>query len=210
MAQWTNRDIRTLKDDPNDYPWDDLRIAASSIGLPAANAPDPVAMRGTYVLGFDQTTTEGVYFECQLPHSWLEDSEIRFHIHWSLPAAGSGAGVENVKWDFTYSWANIGDVFPSETSATITVDVQNYAQYDHLVNEIVRIDGKGKRASSELLCWLQRDASVSDDYNNDALLVSADFHIQHDSNGSYFEYYKLHDYTNKKGTPKNPFKPGAW
>ena len=212
MARYTHRKLKDLRDNPNDLPWDDLRTPISSVRFPAASTPPTprLILSSFYVDGFSSSTDQTIYFELQMPHRWMEGDAIEAHVHWTIPTSGAGAGAETVCWALNYSWANIGDVFPAATLVSGTADVQDKVQNEHLLTEVAhRIDAEDKRASSVILCSLFRDVS-EDNYAAEAYLVSVDFHYRSDSDGSYHEYYKLRDYTDKKGKPKNPFKPGAW
>ena len=170
--------------------WDDLQVPVTAIRLGGASPADAVAYKGSIVLSFDDVTDEFIYFIAQLPHSYIEGSDIEFHIHWTPKVSGSAAGAENVKWDMTYSWANIGDSFPGETSATVSKDVQNDSADEHLLTEVVDIDGTSKKISSILLCSLGRDTAVASNYANEVYVVAIDFHFQTDGKGSRAEDIK--------------------
>lgn len=164
--------------------WDDLQVPVSLIRLPAANPPSVAAYKGGQVLSFSSASDNYIYFNAQLPHTYKEGTDIVFHFHWVIPTAGAGGGAENVKWDVTYSWANIDASFPAESSGTVTVDVQDDTADDHMVDNIVTITGTGKTISSMLICSLQRDVSVANDYADVTYLVGIDFHHEIDTAGS--------------------------
>jgi len=170
--------------------WDDLQVPVTSIRLGGASPADAVAYKGSIVLSFDSGTDEFVYFIAQLPHSYIEGSNIDFHIHWTPKTSGAAAGAENVKWDMTHSWANIGDSFPAETSVTKSKDVQNDSADEHLLTDIIEIDGTSKKLSSVLLCSLGRDTAVGSNYGAEAYIVAMDFHFQTDGKGSRAETIK--------------------
>ena len=65
------------------------------------------------MLAFDKAQDNIVYFTEQLSHKYLIDSDISFHIH--TVHADAEASV-NSRWNFTYSWADIGDDFPVATT----------------------------------------------------------------------------------------------
>lgn len=212
MATWTNRELKDLKSDPNDYPYDDLRTPVSAIRLSGSQPPTSELYRGSSVLAFPSNADKTIYFEFQMSHMWAMGTPLDFHIHYVIPTSGAGAGAENVKWDFTYSWASIGESFPTETTVNTTIDVQDVVADVHGYGDIANIQEGGTHSvSSILLCSLTRDVSVADDYSDDVYMVSLDIHYQKERDGSYFETDVLRgDYVNKKGEPKNPFKKGAW
>jgi len=171
--------------------WDDLRFPASSVKGGGAFDTTPIAYKSGIVEAFSTgPNNESVQFIAQLPHGYKEDSNLIFHIHWVIPTSGAGLGAENVKWDFTYSWANLNDSFPVATSATVTVDVQAISADDHMLTDVVEISGIGKKISSILICSLTRDVGVANDYGDDAYFTEADFHYKINTIGSRSELEK--------------------
>jgi len=165
--------------------YDDLRFPAGSVKGAGAFPPTDTAYKGGIVPAFSTgPNNESIQFVAQLPHTYKQGTDIVFHLHWTIPVSGAGGGAENVKWDFTYSWANVGSAFPAQSSATITVDVQADVLDDHMIDNIVTISGTGKNISSMIVCSLTRDVGVANDYANDAYFLEADFHFQIDTLGS--------------------------
>ena len=173
-----------------DTVWDDLRFPASSVRVGSAQPASEQAYRGGIVLSFASNADNSIYFIAQMPHAWKEGSEIDIHLHWTIPTSGAGGGAENVKWDLTYSAASMGDLFPVESTATTTVDVQNIAAHTHIFTDIVDIDMAGFTISNCIIFSLTRDVSVASDYAQAAYMVEADIHYQIDSLGSKEEYVK--------------------
>lgn len=174
--------------------WEDVRVRASEIRLDGGAAPTPTAYRSGYVLAFISGADNTIYFDVELPRSYLEGSDIKFHIHWTIPVSGAGAGAENVKWDLTYSASSPNLIYPESwpaaSTGTATVDVQNSLVNEHLVDTIVTITGAGFTASEVLICSLTRDTTVANNYANSAYLVMADFNCQKDTMGSRQEWAK--------------------
>jgi hypothetical protein len=171
--------------------WDDLRVNPSTVRLPGTNPPTIQAYKGSTVLSFeDAGGDDTISFNVQLPHNYKEGTDVKFHVHWTIDTSGAGAGAENMKWDFTYSWANANSSFPAESSGTVTVDVQNDTADDHMIDGVVTMTGAGKNVSSIIICSLTRDTSVADNYGGHAYLLSADFHHEIDTMGSRQEFIK--------------------
>lgn len=192
--------VTTLKSDSiatdaimyTDTYWDDIRTPSNlSKKVPGKEAKDQ-AYKGGVVISFEDGADQAVSFNVQLPHGYKLGSDLEFHIHIALPTAGAGAGVENVAFDFTYSWANINNEFPAETTVSDTTDVQDYAADTHRLIEIGgSLDGSAiTGVSSMLICSLTRDVSVDDNYADDVYLIELDFHYQFDAPGSWTEYDK--------------------
>ena len=176
--------------------WDDLRVAAASVRVPAVGGPDWVQVAdgsapttGVYSWAFDDGAEESVYFMAQLPHGYKQGSDIEFHVHW-VPAANGGP-AEVVSWGLEYLWVSIGGVIGNTVTSygnTVYPDPgTSLVANKHYVTDVAEIDGTGKTISSMLVCRLFRDATgtgLTDSYGDDAILLEADFHYQADSVGS--------------------------
>lgn len=178
----------TLEFNGNATVWDDLQIVMGQLKLPGVSDPSWTAYKGCYVLTFSKTADNIATFTAQLPHSYKEGSDIEFHLHLAYPDAGAG----DTRWNFTHSWADMGEDFPAET--TVTTDIASPTTADrHQYAEIAAtISGAGHTISSILLCSIQREGSdaVNDDYDNVVYLVAADFHFEKDTVGSRQEVVK--------------------
>ena len=171
--------------------WDDLRFPSSNVkAIPGKEAKDQ-AYKGSIIMKFEDGADQGIAFVVQLPHDYKFGSDLRPHMHMTLPVAGSSAGVENIKFDMTYSIANLADAFPAESTLTITSDVQNTAADLHGLVPLGTIDGSAiDDISTMILCSLTRDVSVADNFTEDIYLLEIDIHYQRDSLGSDEEYTK--------------------
>lgn len=167
--------------------WDDQQINISSVKLPGAGAPSWTLYKGTYVLVFSDSADEIIYFTAELAHGYREATNIEFHIHLAYPDNNAG----DTQWIFTYSWANVGAMFPAETGVSATIASPTTADYHQLAEIENSINGAGKTISSVLLCSLKREGtSEKDTYGSAVYLVALDFHIQINSLGSRTELAK--------------------
>jgi len=171
----------------NDNNWDDLRFPVSAIRLGGAAPATAQAYKDSLVLSFASTPNQFIYVIAQLPHAWVEGTSLVPHIHWTIPVSGAGGGAENVKWDLTYSWANIAGSFPNSSALTVTRDVQDDTLDDHLLTTLGVISGVGKTFSSCLIISLKRDTAVANDYASAAYLVEFDIHYRRGRLGTYGE-----------------------
>lgn len=173
--------------------WDDFVVPANAVRLAGANPADPVAYKDGIVLSFDDTTSEYCYFVIQLPHRYKEGTDLDFHLHWTIKTSGAGGGAENVKWDVTYSASSPttpAESWPASSNGTTTVDVQDVTADDHLIDDIVTMDGTNYKISEVIICSLKRDTGVANNYGDEAYLVSMDVHYQVDTMGSRQELVK--------------------
>lgn len=168
--------------------WDDVSIAMAQVRQPASSAPTWTPYKGSQVPAFSPTQINALYFSAQLPHSYLEGTDIEFHIHIAYPDNGAGNSV----WYFTYSWANDGDPFPDPTMSPQVIIASPTVANNHQLAEIIAVmDGTNKEISSVLICMIQRTGThVSDTYASDIYLVSGDFHFMKDTLGSRMEFTK--------------------
>jgi hypothetical protein len=162
--------------------WDDEKAPIAGVRLPASGAPTWTAYKGSQVLSFAGNATNTIYFTAQLPHQYHEGSDIDFHIHY-VPEDNTAG---NHRWVFTHSWASVNTAFPTETTVTTLLATPEVTD-QHTIGAITAaITGTGKNVSSVLLCSLARTGGHADDtYNAKAIyLISFDFHVQKDAEGS--------------------------
>jgi len=168
----------------NENNWDDLRFPASSVRL-GGDAPATFeGYKDGGVLAFASNTDQYIYVIVQMPHRWESGTDIEAHLHWTIPTTGSGGGAENVKWDLTYSWSNIGGAIPNSSADTLTRDVQAITADTHMLNSFGTITGTGMTKSSCLIVSLKRDTSVANDYAHDVYLMEFDIHFKSNRLGS--------------------------
>jgi hypothetical protein len=170
--------------------WDDFVVpvqVASRSTVPGTVAPSELAYRSGLVYEFPDAVDRTCYFVIQIPHTYKEGTDVVFHIHWTIDTSGAGGGAENVEWDYSYSasspTADNSEQWPVATTGTQTVDVQNEAQHDHIMDDIVTITGTNFKTSEVIIMSLTR-TGTTDSYGGHALLVSADVHHEIDTVGS--------------------------
>lgn len=165
--------------------YDDLRIDVNGVKLPGVNPPTWTAFKGSELLGFSSQSVEGneelCYFTVQFPHARKDGSNVSAHVHWTHSTAGA---TDSVKWELTYSWTNIGDTFPTESTTVISELVGSTTSKHHMATFPV-ISGASKTLSSMMVCRLRRKSShASDTYSGSALLLEIDIHYEIDALGS--------------------------
>jgi len=122
-----------------------------------------------------------------LSHKYKLSSNLEFHIHTVHKDGDAGNSV----WNLTYSWADIGEDFPAQSTVSKTIASPSDAD-KHELHEIAEtITGAGADVISVLLCSLQREGTHGDDtYDDDIYIVALDFHIEQDTMGSRQELVK--------------------
>lgn len=171
--------------------WDDLNFAAAGINPPgAANSATRDASTGMLVFAGNQ---DNVLAGCaQMPHKWIEGSEVRPHLHLRFPTAS----VSNSRWKFEYDVGNVNGLFNNAygvytTLATVTVANPNDARKSVVVG-LGAITMTGFTLSAQIPWKLTRLASTDslDTDTADAILTDLDFHYQSDTPGSRQEFIK--------------------
>lgn len=169
----------TLRFSGEGLQWDDIIIYPTALGT-GASAPDLVAFGPSGNLkayGFDgNATSEQLYGSFEIPHNYLENSNIRPHIHWAPSTAGSGT----VKWYLEYSITYPNGSFLAPTTISLTQDAGGV--WKHSVAEFNGVFSASKIGS---ICMFRLYRNPADDtYTGDAILLSLGFHYQLDGNGS--------------------------
>jgi hypothetical protein len=185
-------DIRTIADikqrlemlETYEHPtlpaWDDISVNLSNVKAPAADPPTWTAYKGCEVPAFSAAATNVVYFAVQLPHKYKIATNIEFHFHAAYPNTGAG----NSRWQLTYSWANIGAAFATQTTVLATFAAPGVTD-NHSLHDFGVITGTGKGISSVLLCSLSRlGADGADTYASVIYAITADLHVLFDTLGS--------------------------
>ena len=171
--------------------WDDARVAINALKLSGTKPPTWTAYKGSRVLAFSDQAVEAneeiVYFVMQLSHKYKIGSTLEFHVHW-VPEDNTAG---NVRWLFTYSWADIDGAFPAESTLVVNAATPEVAD-KHTLSGLGDLTGSASGVSSMILCSLKRNSSnAGDTYTGkDAYLTECDFHFEIDMPGSREEYAK--------------------
>lgn len=171
-----------------DNSWDDLRFPSQGINPPGqVNDPD-IDIDGTLL--FDEGRTELIAGIAQMPHTWVEGTAIKPHIHWMKTTSAAG----DVVWQFAYRIADPGDVFPA-FSDWITATPAPVSPGDvadtHGISSFGSLDMTGFKISCIIIWKLQRvGGDEGDTYGADAKLLEFDIHYRNHNYGSRQEYIK--------------------
>lgn len=175
--------------------WEDLRVSVNSTDRSGVNDPTftkvmGAAGQGVFTYYFRNVTSasniESLFFNCQLPHSYEEGTDLYPHVHF-FPAIASG-GTLTAEWGLEYTWANVNTIFGAITTITTGLITVPASQFQHSVGEFPAISGTGKKISSMLMCRIFRNNTGT--FTGDLGMLEIDFHFQQCGNGSSLQYYK--------------------
>lgn len=170
--------------------WDDCRLIVSARTVGANPATLEVFRDGLRAWRFDNgASLKEIFLSAQLPHGYLEGSDIKLHVHL---AHIEGSDNGNVVWKCEYSWASNLEALPASSTATSSpVAVLAADQYKPMITPLATITGTGKKISSLLLLRLYRDPTDANDTSTaNVYLLEADIHYQSDGVGTVNETAK--------------------
>ena len=165
--------------------YDLVRNGTTSVEYPLIVLSGTLPSFGVVALSFNKDVTNEVFFTAQLPHSYMEGTDIDAHVHFLNPSALSG----DVVWGLEYQWLNIDETNGNTTIVTKALTAGT--QLKHVAINIQDLTGTGKEISSVLNCRLFRDgANVLDTLDSSVYLLEFDFHYQVDTVGSRTQWTK--------------------
>ena len=169
--------------------WESLKVSFIATSVAASNPPifSPFTnIGGVFLYFFSQTQEQELYFTAQLPHSYLEGSDIEANVHF---VSNSNAGG-TVRWGLEYSWSNPNEDFVNTAIISSDAIVAANTGNKHYFQTISNINGAGKKISSILVCRLFRDVAVADNYASAVGLMEVNFLYQNCGLGSGTPYAK--------------------
>lgn len=175
--------------------WDDLRTPVTAVKV-GAGIREPTwekfhdnggGSQGVYALDFSNTQEQEVLFSIQLPHDYVEGSNLHPHVHFATKTGGSG----NIKWVLEYCKASINGVFAPTALIEATHALSSETARTHRMTEFAEISGAGLTISAMLHFRLARDVGVAGNYAAAVSFFEFDLHYQIDRwGGSRTEYVK--------------------
>lgn len=124
----------------------------------------------------------------ELLHFWAEGSEIEFHVHWATN--GQEASAKYVKWQLTYTWANMlaaGGTTAFAAATTISAETTisaNTPTKTHMYTSVGTVTPTGGKIGAYLLMSLKRIAASSTAPAADPFLLAVGVHVKSDTMGS--------------------------
>jgi hypothetical protein len=171
-----NSDFQYDWDSPSDG-WTDLPVNLTVRGSGSNNPAWSVFRNNLYAYEFVGTpdgSLKEIWGEIHVPHSHAVGTGIYFHVHWA-PNSASPSG--NIKFNFEYTYANSGSVYPA--SSVVSVVQAMPAQYTHTITEIASPVLAGRlEVDGLVLVRLYRDPADAQDTSTDsAFIFNVDCHM---------------------------------
>ena len=179
--------------------WDDLRIVPGAFEFIGASDPtivdwQPAGSGTTFKVYAFQKTNEA-FASCQMPHSYIDGSDLYFHLHWTPKDRGTEESGNYVGWKVDYSIASIGSAFGASATADLS-DVCTGTDDLHELTSSVQVSGAGLTISHMIILRIYRTDTGTDDTwvgtttAQSPVLLEFDIHYQIDSMGSNSELSK--------------------
>lgn len=176
--------------------YDDMLVPLTQATLsPAAGITQPTVVQfktngagsaGVFAFSFDAASEEELLFSAQIPHGYIEGTDLLAHVHWAPSSTNTG----NVVWGLEYTIQNVNGTFGNTTLIEATVAAEGTAD-KHQADSIGTISGTSLNVSAVLVGRLYRKAAdAADTFTGEARALSLDFHIQKNSIGSDAEFTK--------------------
>ncbi len=173
--------------------WEDIRVGATTVKLGPAKPPVWKAYGNHLVLAFEDQGVLGneqrVHFQVQFPHTYVEGSDIRAHIHW----VGEDQTAGDVVWQVDCVKANRNDALSGATTHYAVASNNTVLADAHTVSYFSPdMIAANRKLSSMMLCTLRRNSSnVADTLNGkDAYLLEYDLHHLVNTLGATGEWTK--------------------
>jgi len=185
--------IITVGEDAIEYQntvWNDLTVAATATQVnPISSKPDfgafPAGATYLKTYLFDGSARETVTFEKQLPHGWKQATSLHPHVHFAPTAVEVS---KTITWELNYSFAEINNVFGSETAISATWGAADTVANKHLLLELPQISMTGVASVSGMMhCALSRRGDT-DSFTADVAFCEFDWHLEFGRPGSRTEY----------------------
>ena len=152
----------------------------------ASNIPSWEIFRGTTIsMAFSGTTIEQAFVTSMLPHTYIGNSNVYPHFHFT-PSTNNSGNLSSV-WCIEYTWANEANgTFPSTVTKCIDVRIHSIS-HTHQITNVINISGINKSESSILNIRIFRDpTNASDNYTSDLYLIGFGIHYQINRLGDEF------------------------
>jgi len=170
--------------------WDDLRIVPGAFSFAGAADPSLSAWQptgaGTSFLVYEFASADVGYFTVQMPHKYLQGSDLKPHVHWTPRGFGAAENGNTVFWELDYTIANVNGTFGAAANVQMH-DTCSGTNEKHEITTSGTITGTGLTVSHMIVGRITRaagDTWNSGVPNQQPVLLEIDFHYQLDTTGS--------------------------
>lgn len=170
--------------------WDDLRVPLTSTKLGGSKDPsfskwqdNGAGSLGVFAYEFSKTIEQEVYGIAQLPHTYMDGTDIFPHLHWgTLSTNASGTVIFGLE----YTIVGKDEATPNTTVIEETITfTENIAGQERINGWTGGIDAATWNLTiSDLILFRMYRKAASDTFDATVHVFEIDFHFQKDSNGS--------------------------
>jgi hypothetical protein len=163
-----------------DYEWVSGHVGAASQGS-----------IGVYLPHFRAGERNDYCFTAQIPHKYVEFTNLEPHVHWVKENDVSG----NVVWGLEWTGATPGGTFGDTSTYTNSSSVfgpsdDSSLAYLHNITDLGQLDGSTFKFSTHIIGRIFRDGTdPSDNYPDPVVLLEFDMHYKLSKLGTEFEFH---------------------
>ncbi len=179
------------------YQWTDLPILPSTFDFAGNNDPAIVSWQpggsGVSFRVWEFEQNDQGFFTSQLPHGYVEGTDLYPHVHWTPKEKGVAESGKTVDWRLDYSITSVNGVFASGKTVLMTDICAGINHRHEICAAVPVISGSGLGISSMIVGRLYRgnnDTWAGTTTGNLPCLLELDIHYQINSYGSRTERAK--------------------
>ncbi len=173
--------------------YDDVLVSQNQLGKKGISDPTNLNWRGGVIPQFNNG--DELMFTIQLPHRYVEGTDLYPHIHWTPHTQGNEESGNTVNWAIEYTIASPLTQFPVETSLSLQGTCSGTDHWHEVADNggVAVISGSGLTISTIISGRVYRDVGDSwsdNDPDKRPGLLHLDFHVLMDTIGSAKIYTK--------------------
>lgn len=158
----------------NDYGWHDIMGQIDTRGVGATD-PSWTQVGATAFYAHAFALNDECWINYHIPHDYVPGTDVHFHVHW-MP---SGTDGNDVKWQFTYMYADGHDQGNfNPTGTTVTATGSPTTQYQHMVTETAGVTISGMEVDGIIAMHIKRVTNGATDNADTIFVLTADIHYQ--------------------------------
>ena len=158
-----------------DFGWRDI-IGSPQYPLTGSGRPSFLQIGSTGVYAWSFTIGDDQFYVWHLPHDYVPDTDIYFHVHWF----GSQTAGGFARWQFDYMYASgyNTDAYGSATTVYVQ-EQQSTTAWQHMISETTAVTIAGLEVDGVIIARVDRIAAVGEtDVSGDVFAPIVDIHYQ--------------------------------